>query len=118
MRLTKKYLLFATGLILFLSACDKIEDLPHYNNGKAVALSASSTTIAPTPADSTNNVVTFSWTSPEYSTDTSTYKFILEIDSAGRNFSKKVTRTVNGGLAASLTGKELNNILLNYAFSL
>jgi len=115
---TKKYLLFATGLILFLSACDKKDEFAFHNNGKPITLSASGTSIAPAPADSTNNVVTFSWTSPEYATDTSTYKFILEIDSAGRNFSKKITRTVNGALAASLTGKELNNILLNYAFTL
>jgi hypothetical protein len=35
-----------------------------------------------------NKVVAFSWTSPNYATDTTNYKFIIEIDSTGRNFAK------------------------------
>jgi len=118
MKYINQLLLLSVLVMFVMTSCDKVDDLSYYNNGKPITLSASSSSIAPAPADSTNNVVTFSWSSPEYATDTSTYKFILEIDSAGRNFSKKVTRTVNGALAASLTGKELNNILLNYAFTL
>src|SRR5688572_16415940 len=116
MKPLKNYLLII-GLLLAAISCEKVEDLPYYDNGSPVTLSASSTAIAAAPGDSLNNVVTFSWTSPGYATDSASYKFILEIDSAGRNFSKKITQTIMGGLNASLTGKELNNILLNYAFS-
>lgn len=105
-------------LALVFTACHKVAELPYYDNGEAVVLTASKTTVTPVLADSLTNVITFSWSSPKYSTDTSTYKFILEIDSTGRNFAKKVTKTVFGSLSTSLTGRELNNILLNYGFTL
>jgi hypothetical protein len=117
MRPVKKYVLLLTGFFMFLAACKKIEDLPHYGNGTAVTLSASSTAIVPTPGDSTNNVVTFSWTNPGYATDSATQKFILELDSTGRNFSKKVTKVVSGALDVSFTGQELNNILAGFGFA-
>ena len=104
--------------VLFLVACNKVKDLPFYANGNAVSLSASATEIAPTPADSSNPVISFAWTNPNYASDSSTYKYILEIDSAGRNFSKKFTKTVIGTQTTSLTGKELNAVLLGYGFTL
>ncbi|HUM65730.1 MAG TPA: SusE domain-containing protein, partial [Chitinophagaceae bacterium] len=82
-----KYLLPLAGMLQFIAACHKVEELPHYNSGSPVTLSASSVSINPTAADSLNNVVTFSWTDPGYATDTVNQKFVLEIDSAGRNFS-------------------------------
>ena len=100
-----------------IAGCRKVEDLPYYDKGKAVTLTASKTTIAPAAADSTNNVVTFSWTNPEYATDSTNQKFILEIDSAGRNFSKKVTSVVTGTLNTGFTGQQLNNILAGFGFA-
>jgi hypothetical protein len=110
-------LMLAMGVIFLISSCHKVADLPYYNNGEAVALTASKTTIAVTAADSANNVVDFTWTSPKYATDTSTYKFVIEIDSANRNFSKKVTRTVSGSRSTSFTGKQLNTILADLGFA-
>ncbi len=110
-------MIVVAGLAIF-SACHKVDDLPFYNEGKAVTLTASKTAVVPGPADSTKGVVAFSWTSPEYATDSATYKFTIEIDSTGRNFSKKTTRTVTGKLSDTLSGKELNAILLNYGFAL
>ena len=112
-----KIMIVVAGLAIF-SACHKVDDLPFYNEGKAVTLTASKTAVVPGPADSTKGVVAFSWTSPEYATDSTTYKFTIEIDSTGRNFSKKTTRTVTGKLSDTLSGKELNAILLNYGFAL
>ena len=118
MKLLNKFFLFVIAMTFVITACNKVENLPYYSNGNAVTLSASSTSIAPTAADSANNVVTFSWTNPGYATDSSTYKFILEIDSTGRDFSKKTTKLVTGALNTALTGRELNNIVLNYGFTL
>lgn len=115
---SKNSFLLITGLFLFLAACHKVKDLPYYDKGTAVTLTASATAVTPVLADSVNNVVTFSWTNPEYATDSSTYKFILEIDSTGRNFSNKKTKLVTGSLNTSFTGRELNAILLDYGFSL
>lgn len=104
--------------IMLLVACNKVKDLPFYANGSAVTLSASSAEIAPTPADSLNEVISFAWTNPNYASDSDTYKYVLEIDSTGRDFSDKFTKTITGSLSTSLTGKELNAVLLNYGFTL
>ena len=118
MRYINKFLFLSVIAALALTACEKIENLPYYEKGTAVTLTSSKTSVEPTLADSLSNVVTFSWTNPNYATDSSTYKFILEIDSSGRDFSKKTTKEVIGALSTALTGRELNNILLNYGFSL
>lgn len=114
----KKYLAICAAVIVTLAACNKVEDLPYHEEGSQVTLSANKTTVAPTAADSANEVISFSWTDPKYASDTSSFRYILEIDSSGRNFSKKSTKTVIGTRTMSLTGKELNNIVLNYGFTL
>jgi hypothetical protein len=106
-----------TGLAFLLAGCEKIEKLPFYGNGTAVTLTASKTAVVPTAADSTNDVITFSWTNPKYATDSANQKFILEIDSSGRDFAHEVTFEVKGALSVSLTGNQLNNILANFGFT-
>lgn len=107
-----------TAAITLLAACKKVEDLPYYDNGRAVTLTASTGDVAPTPADSVSNVISFSWTNPDYASDTATFRYILEMDSTGRDFSQKSTRIIIGTRSTSFTGKELNAILLHYGFSL
>src|SRR6185436_6740986 len=58
-----------------------------------------------------------SWTSPNYASDSSTYKYVLELDTSAA-FSSKYSKEVTGALTTSLTGKELNNILLNWGLAL
>jgi len=112
-----KLLLLATGILFMYSSCKKIDNLPSYANGLAPVLTSSATDITPAPSDSNKVVVTFSWTNPKYATDSSTQKFILEIDSAGRNFSKEITSTVSGQPGISFTGVQLNNILAAFGFA-
>lgn len=121
----KKYfnLFFLLAAVLIISTgCqklfDKVDSLPAYaGGGTAPVLSSSSTNIAPAPSDSNKVVVTYSWTNPNYATDSSTEKFIVEIDSTGRNFSKEITRTVIGKLNLSLTGNQLDSILAAFGFT-
>jgi hypothetical protein len=115
--INKLFLPLAAFITLLFAGCDKMDVLPHYEDGTAVTLTASKTAVTATAADSANNVIDFAWTSPKYSVDTSTYKFILEVDSSGRNFSKKVTRTLSGSLHASYTGKQFNSILADFGFA-
>ena len=119
MRTTIKLFLLAIGVSSFLIACEKAESLPFYESGDAPVLTASSTTLAPAPADSNNTALTLNWTSPNYATDTATYKFIIEMDSTGKNFANPDTKTVTGKLTASFIAKELNSLLLarGYAFN-
>lgn len=117
MKYLNRILFFAIVITVVIAGCKKVADLPMYNNGNAVTLSASSANITPTPADSSSSVVEFSWTDPKYATDEKTNKYVIEIDSAGRNFVNKNTMVVIGDRKKGLTGTELNNIVLNYGFS-
>jgi len=117
MKLFSKTLWAAIAGMIFLAACEKVEDLPQYGNGNTPVLSASSTTLASAPADSLSNLVTFNWTYPNYATDSANHKYILQIDSAGRNFSHAASREIMGGLTTSFTAKEINDILLGFGFS-
>src|SRR6185312_13055406 len=98
-------------------ACEKkVPDLPFYKNGTASVLSASTTTIAPTASDSDNVALTLNWTFPQYATDSSNIKYLIQIDKAGGDFSNAYTRTVMDSLHTNFLAKDLNNILLGYGF--
>ena len=104
-------------LTLLFAACHKVDVLPKYSNGVAPVISASNAAIAPPTADSLKTAVVFSWSNPKYATDSSTVKYIVQIDSSGRNFSKAVSRTVIGQTSTSYLAKEINAILLGYGFN-
>jgi hypothetical protein len=114
-----KLLLLSGVVTLLYTACDKVDDLPYYDQGNAVQLSTSVTTLAPPASDSNKTVLSLSWTYPNYATDSSNMKYVVEIDSTGKNFAKAATKVVLKSLSASFTAKELNNILLakGYAFN-
>ena len=105
------------GAAMLFTACKKEADLPLYSTGKAPVLTSSVTSVAPAPADSNNTVLTLSWTNPEFAVDTNLYKYIVQIDSAGRNFSKAYSRQVNAQLSTSFIAKELNNALVAFGFA-
>jgi hypothetical protein len=113
-------ILFTTAIMaLVLAGCHKVDDLPYYGNGTAPTLSASETDIAPLPADSNNTVLTLSWTYPNYATDSGNIKYVIEIDSAGKNFSNPLVREVVGETSTDFLAKEINNFLVgrDYAFN-
>ncbi len=112
-----KFLTLACIALVF-AACNKVDDLPFYTNGTAGVLSSSVSTIALTAADATKEVVVFNWTNPKYANDSASTKYIVQIDSTGRNFANGFSKTVNGALTTSLTGRELNALLLNLGFRL
>ncbi|MEO6541175.1 MAG: SusE domain-containing protein, partial [Ferruginibacter sp.] len=124
MKYFSKILAAAFGSIMILNACNKIDvkenavALPVYQLGVSPVLTSSATTVAPTLADSNNVVINFAWTNPKYSNDSATTKYILEIDSTGKNFVSANRKTVYGVLNTSLTGRDLNAILLNLGFKL
>lgn len=117
-----KFIITGFALTALVTACSKIDNLhkedplPLYEKGKSPVLSSSTTIVAPTIADTSNSVISFSWTSPEYANDSSTTKYVLEVDTTGGTFINPASKTVNGTLSMSLTGRELNAILLAYAY--
>ena len=118
MKFINKFLLLTLLVTMVIAGCRKVGDLPFYDKGTPVTLVANKTDVTPTVADSSSEVVRFSWSDPKYALDSNKQKFILEIDSTGRNFAKKVTKEVIGAKSVGLDGRELNNILLNYGFRL
>ncbi len=118
MKNTLKLITLVVASVFVITACTKVADLPYYENGNAVTLTSSKTAVAPAPADSLTNMIAFSWTNPDYASDANTFKYVLEIDSAGRNFTQKVSKIVTGSLTTSFTGKELNAMVLSYGFTL
>ncbi len=117
-----KILSFAAVVSLILAACSKVDNLhkvdslPVYQEGVSPVLSSSTATVAATLADSTNNVITFNWTNPKYANDSSTTKYLLEIDTTGGSFTNPASKTVSGVLSTNFTGREMNAILLGYGF--
>ncbi|RYZ28985.1 MAG: hypothetical protein EOO10_07770 [Chitinophagaceae bacterium] len=119
MRSLFQKIFFVGSAALLFAACDKADTLPVYGSGAAVTLSPSSTNVAPLPADSNKVALSLNWTNPKYATDSSNYKFTIEMDSAGKNFSKPDTKVVTGTSGTTFTAKELNSFLLarGYAFN-
>ena len=110
-------------LVAFLAACTKtdnlkkVEALPYYEAGSSPVLSSSLASVAPTLTDSSAAIITFSWTDPKYGTDLANTKYILMIDSTGRNFGQtNNSKTVVGALKTTMIGRELNTYLLNLGF--
>jgi len=112
-----RFLFSTIAAITILSGCDKKDDLAAYQLGNAVTLSSSTNTIAAAPADSSKVAVVFSWTSPKYAQDSSLYKYVIQIDSAGRNFTKAYQITVTGALNASVIAKDMNAVALGFGFA-
>jgi hypothetical protein len=111
--------IFIACLILLgaLGACEKKMTNQFFGNGSTPTLTITTTTIAPSPADSLNNVLALSWTNPHYATDSATELYTIQIDSSGRNFSKAVSIQVSGALSDSITAKQLNTIALGFGFA-
>lgn len=107
MKFKNSVLLLAIFSIAF-AACEKAKDLPFYQGGEKVALSSSNSAIAPAPADSNKTVLNLSWTSANYATDSSTVKYIIEVDAKGNNFQDALSKTVMGKFDTSFLAKELN----------
>lgn len=124
MKHISKILLAAFAVVSFFTACNKIdnlkkeEGLPVYQLGLSPVLKSDKITVAPTLTDTSGVAVTFSWTNPKYANDSTTTKYILEVDSTGKNFANKQSKTIIGALSTQLISRELNIFLLNLGFKL
>lgn len=115
----KKIFNLCLAALVALASCDKVDDLPVAGEGNAAVLSTSTNAIAPVAADSSNKVLTLTWTYPNHATDSANIKYTIEIDSVTKNFSNPYTRIVMGKLSDTFTAKQLNAFLLSkgYAFN-
>jgi hypothetical protein len=94
-------------------ACVKKVANTFYQNGSSTSvLTASATTLTLTAADSMNNAISFTWTNPHFATDSASERYVLQIDSAGHGFAQPATVVTSGALSDSLTGKQINTLVL------
>ncbi len=119
MKLIKNLCLLSTAIVVMLAACTKADTLPYYGPGKNPTLTASATSVAPLPADSNNVALTLNWTFANHATDSANVKYVVQIDTTGKNFANATTKILTGTLSTSFLAKELNTILLarGYAFN-
>jgi starch-binding outer membrane protein SusE/F len=111
------YKLFLFLAILAAGSCEKAPDLVIHKEGSPVSLASNTTSVTPTVADSSRAIITLSWTSPAYATDSNTYKYVVELDSSTRNFTKPNVLVRTGARTISFTGRQLNAMLLSYGFT-
>jgi starch-binding outer membrane protein SusE/F len=103
-----------TSVALLLTACEKADIISTVGNGKAPVLTASTAAVAPTATDSNTVSLKLDWTTPAYaSADPATYKYIVQIDSAGKNFAKGWSAELTGSRTLSFIAKDLNKALLD-----
>src|SRR5436190_8807957 len=117
MRSIINFVILLTGAAFLFVGCEKVDQLPAYKLGHPVTLTPSATTLTPAVGDSAKTVLTLNWTFPQYATDSANMKYIVEIDSTGRNFAREVTSTQTIKLSKTFTGRDLNTILLNNGYS-
>ncbi len=111
-----KFLLAGLVLLSGVWACQKQTNA--YNaSGTTPVLSSSTTTIAAKPADSLSTALVLNWTNPNYATIPASQKFTIQIDSAGRNFSKAAEVVVSGVLTDTFTAKQINDVALAFGFA-
>ncbi len=115
-KLTYLLSFFAAAALVF-AGCRKVEPLPYYEDGRQVKVMVSQSNVTPVVADSTRTALIVSWTYAYHGSDVSTHKFIVQIDTAGRNFAQAVQREVIGVHEVAFTGRDLNAILLNKGYS-
>jgi starch-binding outer membrane protein SusE/F len=116
MRNYSKYLLIVGLIATVGAACTKMTNA-YYHQGSTPNLQPSTTNIAPATTDSLSNVLLLSWTNPQYSTDSTTILYTIQIDSSGRNFAKAVSWSVTGVRFDSVSAKQLNTIALGFGFA-
>jgi len=111
-----KTFLIVFGAVLFFSACTKTKELPYYKSGIAPVLVSDVTAYAPMPADSDNTVLKLSWSNPGYATDSSTIKYLIQIDTS-TDFSHAYVREITGVDSTSFIAKDFNSILLGFGLN-
>ncbi len=99
---------------LLFSACEKVDDLPVYTEGTDNTLSSSKTTVTLTAGDINNDAISFSWTDPNFATDSTNVKYVLEFAPAGTNFADSKSITVTSVRTVSVSGVTLNNMLIGW----
>ena len=104
-------LTYVAALFTFLQACDDVERV-YYNDSAETVLSLSDDNLALSEDSGTNEILTLTWTDPDYGFDAAAL-YSIQIDVQGGDFSEPQIISVGGSLEKTFTVEELNAKLLS-----
>lgn len=108
-------------MLLMVTACKKDEVKVVFNGGTTPTLATSVATVNMRPDDSSATIFSFTWSDPSYAlssgTNTLDVTYVIEVDSATKNFANAKTITVTDALVSSMTGKTLNKLMTDLGYT-
>ncbi len=112
-----KIIYFASviALVATVISCLKVEPTPQFTKSAAsLSLAASVASVGVTATDSLSNVISFSWSDPQYAVGLDKSKFSIVVGATGKNFASFSSKDFTGVLAGTLLGKEINAMALKF----
>lgn len=113
-----KNILIYFGLFViaaFSFSCEELEPTPEFSKSEVTfTASASVSDVAATAADSLKEVISFTWSDPEYAVGLEKSKFSVRAAASGTNFAKYVSKEFAGVLTGTLLGKEVNGMAMTF----
>lgn len=96
-----------------VSCVDNFEEAPRFTRSSgAFTASTSTPTVAAPAADSLKDVLTLTWTDPQFTGGLANSKFVARVAKKGTDFTTVVTKEFTGVLSGAFTGKEVNGAVL------
>ncbi len=113
------YLASVIAAVALIIGCTKLENTPSFPKSDAsFTATASATSVAAASADSTNAVLTFTWSDPKFSAGLKQSKFTVQVSPSGTDFLTFQTKSFTGVLTGSMLGKDLNQMALKFGGSI
>lgn len=112
MNVEMKRILIILFAVAGLWSCEKDEIRAMMNEGAGTNVTLSAPTLVLTKDAADNQVLTVSWTAPDFGYAAAP-SYLLQIDKKGGDFSKAYSTSTGAALKKEFKGSELNAILLN-----
>jgi hypothetical protein len=108
-------LITVMAIVAFAISCTKLENTPQFPKSSATfSATASATSVTPTAADSVSNVVTLTWTDPQFAVGLTNSKFVVMVGAMGKGFVSFAQKDFSAVLTGTLLGKEINAMALKF----
>ena len=115
MKKTINKLIYSFAILSLIFSCDDVERV-YYNDSAETLLSLSDDNIVLDENNATNEILTLTWTEPEFGFNAATL-YSIQIDLAGGDFSNPQIISVGSSLEKTFTVEELNAKLLSLSMT-
>ena len=108
-------LISVVAFLATIISCQVVEPTPQFPKSDApFSVTSSVTSVGVAAKDSLANVISFTWTDPNYSVGLTKSKFSVIVGATGKGFVSFSTKDFSGVLNGVLLGKEVNAMALKY----